>query len=237
MHMAGYFSMRMKRKDLEEVNEEFSDFSLCSPARKIRRLDAELPPIMEEEEQEITQVFGQSMPQEQFISILEQRGGPIIEELPSDPVNEERAIVLFKHMNAPFLQSPQSYSVSVSPDIISGFKNQVLWSSQSNPVKSAEDEAATREKSRGSTNKCLAVVPWVPSQLPPKPAAAPEMMEAEEMEATKMDIEDDNVGVEPGQTNEFDGMSGAGGLNHWQQQHCLIPQIPQNASTPVVWFR
>lgn len=36
--MAGYLSMKMKRKDLEEVNDEFSDFSLSSPARKIRRL-------------------------------------------------------------------------------------------------------------------------------------------------------------------------------------------------------
>lgn len=30
--------MKMKRKDIEEVNDDFSDFSLSSPARKIRRL-------------------------------------------------------------------------------------------------------------------------------------------------------------------------------------------------------
>lgn len=30
--------MKMKRKDLDQFNDEFSDFSLSSPARKIRRL-------------------------------------------------------------------------------------------------------------------------------------------------------------------------------------------------------
>lgn len=46
-------TMKKKRKEVEEldqVNDDFSDFSLSSPARKIRRLDAHLPPIMEEEE-------------------------------------------------------------------------------------------------------------------------------------------------------------------------------------------
>ncbi|KAK1289388.1 hypothetical protein QJS10_CPB18g00049 [Acorus calamus] len=45
---------KMKRRDLDEVNDEFSEFSLSSPARKIRRLDLELPPIMEEEEPQST---------------------------------------------------------------------------------------------------------------------------------------------------------------------------------------
>lgn len=30
--------MKMKRKDLDQINDDFSDFSLSSPARKIRRL-------------------------------------------------------------------------------------------------------------------------------------------------------------------------------------------------------
>lgn len=38
--MAGYdcLPMKMKRKEIDRVNDEFSDFSLSSPARKIRRL-------------------------------------------------------------------------------------------------------------------------------------------------------------------------------------------------------
>lgn len=34
----GFLPMKLKRKDLDQVNDDFSDFSLSSPARKIRRL-------------------------------------------------------------------------------------------------------------------------------------------------------------------------------------------------------
>lgn len=39
-NMAGYncLPMKMKRKEIDRVNNDFSDFSLSSPARKIRRL-------------------------------------------------------------------------------------------------------------------------------------------------------------------------------------------------------
>lgn len=58
------------------------------------------------------------------------RAGPVIEEFPpsSSPVNEERAIVLFKPVRSPILQrqSPSTLSVSVDPDVISGFKSKWL---------------------------------------------------------------------------------------------------------------
>ncbi|KAE8657966.1 hypothetical protein F3Y22_tig00116976pilonHSYRG00207 [Hibiscus syriacus] len=40
---------KFKRKNIDQVNDDFSDFSLSSPATKIRRLDADLPPIIEED--------------------------------------------------------------------------------------------------------------------------------------------------------------------------------------------
>ncbi|KAK7845251.1 hypothetical protein CFP56_009873 [Quercus suber] len=196
---------KMKRKDLEldEFSDDFSDFSLSAPARKIRRLDAELPPIMEEEE-------------------------AIIEDLELSPNNEEMAIVLFKPVNAPFVQhSPSNLSFSVDSELISGFKKE--------------------EASNAATRGCLAVVPWVPSQLPPMPATqmeapeASELMEAEETGATTMDIEEDynNAGI--GQVhpsvNVCGEMPGSEGLHQWQQQHCMMPQFPQNTSTPITWFR
>ncbi|XP_059636925.1 uncharacterized protein LOC132279027 [Cornus florida] len=240
--MAGYLPLKMKRKELDRVNDDFSDFSLSSPARKIRRLDTDLPPIMEEDEPEIPLVFQHSMPQTQHLSdSMEKVGGPVIEELPCEPVNEERAIVLFKPMNSPLMQSPSNFSVSVSPDLITGFRNQVVfWSKESNPIKTAEDEAAANGNT--ATSECLAVVPWNPSQFPPRQNEAPhaqasELMEAEEMEATTMDIEDDNIPTEQVQGNEFGGANVTEGLHHWPQQHCMIPQLPQNTSTPVVWFR
>ena len=53
------------------------------------------------------------------------------------------------------------------------------------------------------------------------------------MGATTMDIEENDVS-EPGQERQFIGMNE--GLHQWKQ-HCVIPQLPQNAATPIVWYR
>jgi hypothetical protein len=105
---------------------------------------------------------------------------------------------------------------------------------------------------RDKNGDCLAVVPWVPSQLLPAPATesrmdAPELMEeAEEMEATTMDVEEDNnsnnnnASIEQGHPNAhaYSEVAGSDGLHQWQQQyHCMMQQLPQNTSTPITWFR
>ncbi|XAR63713.1 hypothetical protein NMG60_11023749 [Bertholletia excelsa] len=238
--MAVFMSTKLKRKELEDVNDEFSDFSLSSPARKIRRLDAELPPIIEED-RDGPWVFEQPMaPEENFASNTVQLGesGLVIEELPDVSKNDERAIVLFKPMNSPLPQSPSNFSISVDSNIISGIKNQILCSNRCNAVKSADDEAARQGSETRAPNECLAVVPWFPSQnLPNRGLEAPqteisELMESEEMDEATMDIEEDNGGGEPGQ-----GLSGINqGLQQWQQ-HCMIPQLPQITSTPIVWYK
>ncbi|KAF8392781.1 hypothetical protein HHK36_021018 [Tetracentron sinense] len=240
--MAGHLSMKMKRKDLEEVYDEFSDFSLFSPARKIRRLDAELPPILEEEEQKIPLVFDRPLPEEGLTSTMEQVGAPV-EDVNSVPLNAERALVLYKPVNEPLLQCSGSseFSIMVNPYLISGFKNQVMWSGHPNPIKTMEDEAASAEQNVVATNDHLAVVPWVPSQLPPAfgmealATGMSEPMEAEEVEPASMEIEDNNIFAAEGQSREASGMGGSEGLQHWQQQHCMIPQLPPNTSTPITW--
>lgn len=162
------------------------------------------------------------------------------------PSNDERAIVLFKPMNTSFMQSaPSNLSVSVDSDIISGFKSQLLGSNQSDRVKLSEEEAMEDRK-----DDRLAVIPWVPSQLPPASAtgvaeadALDMMEEAEEMEAATMDVEEDNnsnASTEQVQPNIhiYGGIAGSDGLHQWQQQHhCMVPQLPQNTSTPITWFR
>ncbi|XP_073140691.1 uncharacterized protein [Henckelia pumila] len=226
--MAGYSPLKMKRKDLEDVTDDFSDFSLCSPARKIRRLDAELPPIIEE--REIPMRFEESVHQKQ--SYYSNLGVLKIEELPIE--KEERAIVLFKPVDSPLQHLPAKFSVSVDPHIISGIKNQVRQSNESSPWRIADEE----DSNLHSNNGCLAIIPWVPSTIPSVQGAefcqqtdTSEMMEAEATE--EMDIED-NVGVD--QENVY--VPGAANhLHQWQQQHCLIPQLPRNPSTPVVWYR
>ncbi|KAK6941227.1 hypothetical protein RJ641_026604 [Dillenia turbinata] len=243
--------MKIKRKELQEINDDFSDFSLSSPARKIRRLDAELPPILEEEEAEKEIMFN---PNHEFH--FENQGsngiGGAVVEPDNTNNNQERAIVLFKPLfENPLLHSPSDFRVSLSSDLISVFKNQVLWSRDSNLVRldDDDDEEAARENQVSLTpDNHLAVIPWVPShsQLPPRSDAAmavaqmetPELMDAEEMEESTMDVEESNVPVEQGQVNEFGGrMSGSEGFQQWQQQHCMTPQILQNTSTPITWFQ
>ncbi|KAG9449309.1 hypothetical protein H6P81_009274 [Aristolochia fimbriata] len=237
--MASYLSVKSKRKDFEEVYDDFSDFSLSSPARKIRRLDAELPPIMEEEEPMIPPVFDQHIPEEQ------PRAPVVIEELPPAPLNEERALVLYKPMAAPFLQSPTTSGLSfkVHTQLIPGFNDQMFWSGPSELIRNAENEE--RERS----NNCMAVVPWTPSSIPTGEAmgvSAPgnnlsEVMEAETAEATSMEVEDEsNSFFSQGETggSAADAVMVADRSESPQQQwpqHCMTAQLSRNSSTPVMW--
>lgn len=63
------------------------------------------------------------------------------------------------------------------------------------------------------------------------------MMEEEE-EESRMDVEDGSDMMEQMNFNGSGGMSLNEGLNQWQQQqHCHIPQPPQNANSPIIWYR
>ncbi|XP_030549569.1 uncharacterized protein LOC115754628 [Rhodamnia argentea] len=239
---------KMKRKDLDQVNDDFSDFSLSSPARKIRRLDAELPPIMEDDEPEFAMPYLQPEPE-----ILQSRsGGPVMKELPTEsasssaPENEERALVLFKPVHGHLLgmNSPSSFSVSVDPEFISGFKNQFYRSNEPAHEKLIEDETGDAETDKGGIN-CKAVVPWIPFQLPPASGIellqteGSEAMEAEEMDDGMMEIEDAS-GSYPAaqeQAHSHAGQSTSEGFQQWQQPHCMTPQLPPSVSTPLVWYR
>ncbi|XWS71015.1 hypothetical protein CRYUN_Cryun03dG0100700 [Craigia yunnanensis] len=199
-------SGKLKRKDIDQVNDDFSDFSLSSPATKIRRLDADLPPIIEEEE-----LF---------------------------PENHERAIVLFNPLlhnnnnnnnnNTPLLRSPSALSISINSDLISGFKNQFLRESD---MKSTDYDEARFEQSNKATEGCLAVVPWVPSQIPSVESSDGELEVPESMEGDEMDVEENNsnnVRMEQEHGDEFDGLLKPSEALHWTHQHCMIPQPPQN---------
>lgn len=200
---------KFKRKDIDRVNDDFSDFSLSSPATKIRRLDAGLPPIIEEEE------------------------FPVIEELPSSE-NEERAVVLFQPVNSHLVHFPSNFSVSVDSHIIADFKKQFLQSGHKVSLNSDDDETVADSSSNG----CRAVVPWVRSVVPFTGVddSPPDAMEADDMGEAFMDIEgnsDSNMKPEQGC-----GVTGTSeGFHQWPQPHCMIPQPPQNISSPITWFR
>ncbi|XP_073276393.1 uncharacterized protein [Primulina huaijiensis] len=230
-----YFPPKMKRKDLDDVNDKFSDFSLRACARKIRRLDVGLPPIVEEEFDISMMTFKQSVPRKQS-----NLGGLEIEESPRE--DDKKTIVLFKPMENPLLKSPSSFSVSVDPHFILGLKsqaNQVTCLSQSNSWRLHNENAESNDTD--SSNKgCLAVVPWIPSPLPsthtadlPSQTDTSDMMDTEETEGATIDIGDD-MGVDQMNANE----AGAAGLSHqWRQQYCKIPQLPHLSTTPISWHR
>ncbi|KAL8265096.1 hypothetical protein R6Q59_023226 [Mikania micrantha] len=196
---------KLKRKDLEQVNDDFCDFSLSSPARKIRRLDAELPPIIEEEEMVNPVIVGQPEAAEAIDDMI---------------VNEERAIVLYDPMNnIPLLQLKSPISVSVNSNFLSGFKNRVLWSNQSHVLESLNGMKEKQDE-QNTINGSLAVVPWVPMHSQHQSMAEVEIPHTEGV-SDMMEIEEED----DAHLNEF------GSVKQWQQ-HCMIPH---NLSTPIAW--
>nr|XP_043627653.1 uncharacterized protein LOC122599240 [Erigeron canadensis] len=233
-----YFAGKLKRK--QQINDD--DFSLSSPATKIRRLDAELPPIIEEEEMVNPMVFEQpELYQDTFVEQAV-RGSPIaIDELSgSFPVNEERAIVLYDPTNnMPALQTRSPFSVTVNSDFLSRIKNSNIWS-KPDLLKLLSGKTEKLHVNSEQYNGSLAVVPWAPTssqnratlevEIPQTEVS--EMMDADDMEATTMDTEDNNSQQMP--MNETGSASGSEGVHEWQQ-HCMIPQPPHNLPVPIAW--
>ncbi|KAL5974198.1 hypothetical protein ACLOJK_030861 [Asimina triloba] len=239
--------MKMKRKELEEVYDEFSDFSLASPARKIRRLNADLPPIIEEEETAIPPVFGQPMLDEHLDVNAGQSAAGMEEVVPSLLPNEERALVLYKPVYTPFFQSSDSANVSfaVNTDLVPGLKGHPN-------IMTEEAYEASMDENVASSNRCLAVVPWVPTNQPPVSLSQQERrdwadgnrlserMECEEMDVATMEVEEEDPAAYGGGEEQARASAGTGGvegmtIQQWQQQHCMTLQIPQNNSTPIMW--
>ncbi|KAI4379685.1 hypothetical protein MLD38_005950 [Melastoma candidum] len=223
---------RLKRKDIDSFNDDFADFSLSSPASKIRRLDVELPTIVEVDETD------RSLP---VMSGRMEAGEELEMDAPSS-VNDERAIVLFRPVNDHLLhyRSPSSFSVAVDSELISGFKSQFPWSNRSSGGDFFVDEVADDDRD-SSNERCTTVVPWVPSQFPLAPRV--EIIDSEVMETEDaggegaMEVEEDN----PNPSEVVEGVDrnqgGFGGFRAWQQQHCFIPQLSQTVSNPIVWYR
>ncbi|KAI4380245.1 hypothetical protein MLD38_006460 [Melastoma candidum] len=168
----------MKRKGLD-LDLEF-DFSLSSPAPKIRHLDTELPTIAEDEEYEWSSSVTERMEAEDDLA----SGAPV--------ENGERVIVVFRPVEEYLLRlhSPSSFSVSVDSELIAGFRSQFPWSNISSVDGVAKDVG-------GSSNlKCTAVVRWVLSQFPAPPGVEiiySEVMETEDGGGEgEMEVEADN---------------------------------------------
>ncbi|XP_076933219.1 uncharacterized protein LOC143599041 [Bidens hawaiensis] len=223
-----YFPVKLKRKNLEEAND---DFSLASPATKMRRLDAELPPVIKEEEMVNPVTFAQPEPSNTIVDDLSH----------TLPVKEERAIVLYDPVNnIPLLQSRSPFSFTVNSDFLSGFKNRMFWSNRSQALESLnginEEQENNNKNDADHNNGSLAVVPWVPMHSNRQLMAEVENNAdevSEMMDVDDMDVEGDD---DPQQVHNsgFGSVSGCEGVNQWQQ-HCMVPQAAHSLSAPVGW--
>ncbi|CAL9065413.1 uncharacterized protein LOC103968399 [Musa acuminata AAA Group] len=223
--MAGFWQRKVKRKDFEEVYDEFAEVSLSSPPPKIRRLDSELTPIVEEVEPAFTPASNQHQSQ----GIVSANVSSMNEAMPAIPSNnEERAIVLYKPVEAPLILSSDRTNVSlqISSDLIHGLRNHIF-----KPGNQSFDEKTDVDSS------CLAVVPWVPSEaamsvdgsggyksqskLPQEPMASAEA------EAESMEVEEAREqAITYGESSE--------GFQQWWQ-HCMTPRLLPTMSSPMMW--
>ncbi|KAF8118978.1 hypothetical protein N665_0001s0036 [Sinapis alba] len=208
--MAGYdcVPMKMKRKEIDRVNDDFSDFSLSSPATKIRRLDLDLPPIMEEEVVDMPLVME--------------------EEIQSSSENEERAIVLFK----PLPQHHQPH-LFVDRSLISGLKNRFLH----NVAEADEDYRTNKQQAVVPWNPShfQFLESTGTFQEPREPEIVELDGEDEMMEEADMDVEEkeNSSSITSGSVSLPEWQQ----QQQQQLQHCMVPQLPQTNSTPISWFR
>ncbi|XP_042474122.1 uncharacterized protein LOC122056295 [Zingiber officinale] len=205
--------MKTKRKDLDEACDEFMEFSLSSPARKIRRLDPdEFSPIVEEVETASAMEFDDSVSSVSGDDFLPSSESLHKADSPPYPSNDERAIVLYKPVESPIFLSPGSsnLSVRVTSDLIHALKNQVF--------KPGNQRFQAKDETEAANSSSLALVPWAPSQA---------AMATEEAEATSMEVEEE--------VRQVTGY-GAGGEGLQQlPQHCMITQVLPNTSNPIMW--
>ncbi|CAN1324139.1 hypothetical protein LINPERPRIM_LOCUS32989 [Linum perenne] len=114
----------------------------------------------------------------------------------------------------------------------------IYWPGSSTEAKSVYSKLAADKSIRGS-NDNLAVVPWVAPQPPNFSVSSGQVrdssgpVEAEECEMMDMDESDCNHNSLT--DKEVGGMAMEKELQQWQQQHCIIPQVIENISTPVYW--
>ncbi|KAG6499833.1 uncharacterized protein LOC121996536 [Zingiber officinale] len=200
MEMAGFASRKAKRKDLEEFYDEEMGHPLSRPATKIRRLDADMLSVMEENDTITVSRLPYLLPKEQLQDM---------EVVPTHNVatyhpNEERSLVIYNTPEAlPVVPADEPMvSFRMSSNLIHGIKNK-LFKLRDQTVFNMDDKVA-------ASNDSLALVPWVPQQESlnsyefiatqfSDPQHDP--MDSEQAEAVLMEVEENKE--QPG-THEFE---------------------------------
>ncbi|KAI0511020.1 hypothetical protein KFK09_011638 [Dendrobium nobile] len=158
---------RMKRRAEGEIFDDFTDLSLSAPATKIRRLDAEFLPFMEERQQVVESMFDVEL------SEAAPNDGVTMNESSFPPAgNEERALVLYKPVYFqldPFL--------NINPELITGLRRC--------------SDIVQESFGKVYHNNCLAVVPWAPSESHPTATMVELPTSRSRLLEEPMEIEDD----------------------------------------------
>ncbi|CAN1164099.1 hypothetical protein LINPERHAP2_LOCUS25389 [Linum perenne] len=230
----------MKRKEFPEIEDDFSSPSLYSPSTKSRKLDSELLRSLEEGHRvnvEDATMGEESEPHHNVVGgVFRWDTFPTGAKMPVDDNPDEKAIVLYQPLPRS-LSSPQ-HTIVLDYNLVPWLKDYIYWPGSSTEAKSVYSKLAADKSIRGS-NDNLAVVPWVAPQPPNFSVSSGQVrdssgpVEAEECEMMDMDESDCNHNSLT--DKEVGGMAMEKELQQWQQQHCIIPQVIENISTPVYW--
>ncbi|RLN35147.1 uncharacterized protein C2845_PM03G01860 [Panicum miliaceum] len=234
----------LKRKGAEGPQPWLDVDGVPAPATKIRRLDAEVPPVEAAVSAPLVEP-GASVP---FVVEEVLMSGDVAQpaaavSVAAPVVNDERAIVVYQPAEAArgLLHGPlrPGPSLRVSPDWIHGLRSTMLQEASNH--RALFEELAARDE-----NLNLAVVPWAPAQVHAHAhaasATAAEMMDADQDgDGASMEVEHD-VGGRP--TPQAGGaVQGEAFYHHqqqWPPQHCVAPQQVQLPAasyqpSPVTW--
>ncbi|XP_020175461.1 uncharacterized protein [Aegilops tauschii subsp. strangulata] len=212
----------LKRKDAPEVwvdDDVGPGFPVASRATKIRRLNADVLPVVPGAVVPPPQTLPQTQPVAGF-GVVEE--APMCGDVPVDvappevAANEERAIVLYRPADAErrLLLGPlrPGGHLRVSPEWIQALNGTTL--------QEASNRRALFEGLAGTETSNMAMVPWAPPRAQAASTAA-EMMEAEDGEGASMEVEQDRVDQQLS-------------MPQWpQQQH--YNYMVQQQPIPVAW--
>ncbi|CAN6204895.1 unnamed protein product [Urochloa humidicola] len=231
----------LKRKGAEAPQPWLDIDGVPIPATKIRRLDAEVPPVEQAVGAPLVQP-GASVPTppQPFVEDEVRMSGDVAPPaqavgLAAPAVNDERAIVVYQPAEAArnLLEGPlrPGASLRVSPDWFHGLKSTMLQ--EANNHRALFEELAGRDE-----NLNLAMVPWAPAQAHARAAysSAEEMMDADQ------DGDGASMEVEHQPTPASGGAPQGEAFHHYQQQqwplqHCVAPQLPAASyqPSPITW--
>ncbi|PAN13151.1 hypothetical protein PAHAL_2G317400 [Panicum hallii] len=227
----------LKRKGAEGPQPWLDVDGVPAPATKIRRLDAEVPPVGPAVGAPLVET-GASVP---FVVEDVRVSGDVAPTpaaavgLAAPAANDERAIVVYQPAEAArsLLQGPlrPGPSLRVSPNWIHGLRSTMLH--EASKHRALFEELAARDE-----NLNLAVVPWAPAQDHAHAASATgaEMMDADQDgDGASMEVEHD---VEGRPTPQAGGA--VQGEAFYHQQHCVAPQqvqlpVASYQPSPVTW--